>query len=150
MKLVVQWRQRNLQKSVIQVQSCCFANQTYRLSAVLVVAAVVVAKAPVDWLYKPLFSQGCLLTFFIFLSRALRSFSCACRCFRKERTTKRKISQRVYVKRLHMAKNCFGVFLSAHIVHFKKFSTWIWRLLFAVSSALNLLWIVYRVVPCLF
>ena len=27
--VVVQWRQRNVQKSVMPVQSCCFAHQTY-------------------------------------------------------------------------------------------------------------------------
>ena len=27
--VVVRWRQRNVQKSVLYVQSCCFANQTY-------------------------------------------------------------------------------------------------------------------------
>ena len=27
--VVVQWRQRNVQKSVLHVESCCFANQTY-------------------------------------------------------------------------------------------------------------------------
>ena len=29
--VVVQWRQRNVQKSVMHVQSCCFAHQTYRV-----------------------------------------------------------------------------------------------------------------------
>ena len=29
--VVVQWRQRNVQKSVMRVQSCCFANVTYWL-----------------------------------------------------------------------------------------------------------------------
>ena len=38
--LVVQRRQRNIQKSVMHVQSCCFA---YRFFAVLVAVAVVVA-----------------------------------------------------------------------------------------------------------
>ena len=42
----VQCRQINLQKSVMHVQSCCFANLTYCFSDVLVTAAVVVAKAP--------------------------------------------------------------------------------------------------------
>ena len=41
--LVVQRRQRNVQKKVMHVQSCCFANQTYRFFAVLVAVAVVVA-----------------------------------------------------------------------------------------------------------
>ena len=27
--VVVQWRQRNVQKTVLHVQSCCFANQTF-------------------------------------------------------------------------------------------------------------------------
>ena len=44
--VVVQWRQRNVQKSVMHVQSCCFANQAYCFFAVLVAVAVVVAKAP--------------------------------------------------------------------------------------------------------
>ena len=35
-----------LQKSVMHVQSCCFANQTDCIFAVLVAVAVVVAKAP--------------------------------------------------------------------------------------------------------
>ena len=41
--VVVQRRQRNVQKSVMYVQSCCFANKSYRLFAVLVAVAVVVA-----------------------------------------------------------------------------------------------------------
>ena len=41
--VIVQWRQRNVQKSVLHVQSC-FANQTYCFFDVL--AAVVIAKAP--------------------------------------------------------------------------------------------------------
>ena len=42
--VVVPWRQRNVQKSVLHVQSCCFANpKTYCFCAVLVVLAVVVA-----------------------------------------------------------------------------------------------------------
>ena len=43
--VVVQWRQRNLQKSVMHVQSC-FANQTYSFFAVLVAVAALVAKVP--------------------------------------------------------------------------------------------------------
>ena len=39
-------RQRNVQKSVMHVQSCCFANQTYCFFAVLVAVAAVVVKAP--------------------------------------------------------------------------------------------------------
>ena len=35
-----------VQKSVMHVQSCCCANQTYCFFAVLVAVAVVVAKAP--------------------------------------------------------------------------------------------------------
>ena len=42
--VVVQWRQRNVQKSVIHVQSCCFANPAYGIFAVPV--AVVVALTP--------------------------------------------------------------------------------------------------------
>ena len=41
--VVVQRRQGNVQKSVMHVQSCCFANQTYCFFAVLVAVAVVVA-----------------------------------------------------------------------------------------------------------
>ena len=44
--IVVQWRQRNVQKSVMHVQSCCFANlnlHMYCFSAVLVAVTVVVA-----------------------------------------------------------------------------------------------------------
>ena len=43
--IVFQLRQRNVQKRVMHVQSCCFANQTYCFFAFLVVVAVVVAKA---------------------------------------------------------------------------------------------------------
>ena len=42
----MQWLQRNVQKSVLHVQSCCFANQTYCFFDVLAAVAVVVAKAP--------------------------------------------------------------------------------------------------------
>ena len=45
---VVQWRERNVQKSVTHVQSCCFANQTYCFFANL--AAVAVVKALELWL----------------------------------------------------------------------------------------------------
>ena len=45
-KLVVQRRQRNVQKSVLHVQSCCFACLILCFFAVLVAIAVVVAKAP--------------------------------------------------------------------------------------------------------
>ena len=41
--VVVQRRQRNVQKSVMYVLSCCFANESYRFFAVLVAVAVVVA-----------------------------------------------------------------------------------------------------------
>ena len=41
--VVVQRRQGNVQKSVMHVQSCCFANQTYCFFAVLVAVAAVVA-----------------------------------------------------------------------------------------------------------
>ena len=41
--VVGQRRQRNVQKSVVHVQSCCFANQTYCFFAVLVAVRVVVA-----------------------------------------------------------------------------------------------------------
>ena len=41
--VVVQRRQRNVQKSVMYVQSCCFANKSHRLLVVLVAVAVVVA-----------------------------------------------------------------------------------------------------------
>ena len=37
---------KKVHKSVMHVQSCCFANQTYCFFAVLVAVAVVVAKAP--------------------------------------------------------------------------------------------------------
>ena len=39
--VVVQWRQRNVQKSVMHVQSCCFASSTYCFFDVLVVVTVV-------------------------------------------------------------------------------------------------------------
>ena len=44
----VQWRQRNVQKSVMHVQSCCFANLSYCFFFAVLVAVVVifVAKAP--------------------------------------------------------------------------------------------------------
>ena len=41
--VVVQRRQRNVQESVMHLQSCSFANQTYCFFAVLVAVAVVVA-----------------------------------------------------------------------------------------------------------
>ena len=41
--VVVQWRQRNVQKGVMHVQSSCFANQTYCFFAVLVAVVVVIA-----------------------------------------------------------------------------------------------------------
>ena len=41
--VVVQRRLTNVQKSVMYVLSCCFANENYRLFAVLVAVAVVVA-----------------------------------------------------------------------------------------------------------
>ena len=41
--VVVQRRLRNVQKSVMHVQSCCFANLTYCLFAVLIAVVVVVA-----------------------------------------------------------------------------------------------------------
>ena len=44
--VVVQWRQRNVQKSVLHVQSSCFANLAYCFFDVLAAVAVVVAKAP--------------------------------------------------------------------------------------------------------
>ena len=46
--VVVQWRQRNVQRSVMHVQSCCFAYQTHCFFGFLVAVtvAVVVAKAP--------------------------------------------------------------------------------------------------------
>ena len=43
--VVVQWRQRNVQKSVLHVQSCCFANQT-KIFLHSRYVAVVVAQAP--------------------------------------------------------------------------------------------------------
>ena len=45
--VVGQRRQRNVQKSVMHVQSCCFANQTYCFFAVLVAVRVVVAYAEI-------------------------------------------------------------------------------------------------------
>ena len=41
--VVVQQRQRNVQKTVMHVLSCCFANQTFCFFAVLVAVSVVVA-----------------------------------------------------------------------------------------------------------
>ena len=41
--VVVQRRLRKVQKSVMHVQSCCFANLTYCLFAVLIAVVVVVA-----------------------------------------------------------------------------------------------------------
>ena len=41
--VVVRRRQRNVPKSVMRVESCSFANQTYFFFAVLVAVAVVVA-----------------------------------------------------------------------------------------------------------
>ena len=38
--VIVQRRLRTVQKSVMYVQSCCFANKSYRLFAVLVAVAV--------------------------------------------------------------------------------------------------------------
>ena len=42
--VVVQWRQRNVQKSVMHVQSCCFAYSTYCFIEVLVVLAVMTSQ----------------------------------------------------------------------------------------------------------
>ena len=50
--VVVQWRQKNVQKCVLQVQSCCFANQHIAFFDVLAAVAFVVAKAPYS-------SRGC-------------------------------------------------------------------------------------------
>ena len=44
--VVVQPRLRNVQKSVMHVQSCCFANKPVALFAVLFTVAVVLAQAP--------------------------------------------------------------------------------------------------------
>ena len=44
--VVFQGWQRNVQKSLMHVQSCCFANETYCFFDVLVSVPVVVAKAP--------------------------------------------------------------------------------------------------------
>ena len=44
--VVVQWRPRNVQNSVLHVQSCCFANQTYCFFDVLATDDAVVVKAP--------------------------------------------------------------------------------------------------------
>ena len=44
--VVMQRRLRNVQKTVMHVQSCCFANQTYCFFAVHVAVAVVFALAP--------------------------------------------------------------------------------------------------------
>ena len=43
--VVVQWRQRNEQKSVMHEQSCCFTLNLFFFFAVLVADAVVVAQA---------------------------------------------------------------------------------------------------------
>ena len=40
---LVQRRQRNVQKSLMHAQSCCFASQTYCFFAVLIAVTVVVA-----------------------------------------------------------------------------------------------------------
>ena len=44
--VVVQWRQRNVHKSVIHVQSCCFPYSTYCFFDVLVVVTVVASLSP--------------------------------------------------------------------------------------------------------
>ena len=44
--VVMQRRLRNVQKTMIHVQGCCFANQTYCFFAVHVAVAVVFALAP--------------------------------------------------------------------------------------------------------
>ena len=44
--VVPQWRQRNVQKSVLHVQSCCFAEWICCFLAVLIAVVVVVAYAP--------------------------------------------------------------------------------------------------------
>ena len=41
--VVVQWRQTNVQKSLMHVQSCCFANLKFCVFAVFVAVDVVVA-----------------------------------------------------------------------------------------------------------
>ena len=43
--VVFQLRQRNLQRGVMHVQSCCFANETYCFFTVRVAVAVVVVVA---------------------------------------------------------------------------------------------------------
>ena len=55
--VVVQRRQRNGQKSVMHVQSCCFFISTIAFFAVLVVATVVVAPAP-SYYYCPRVRQA--------------------------------------------------------------------------------------------
>ena len=44
--VIVQQRQRNVQKSVPHVQSCCFATLNLLFFAVFVAVAVVIAQAP--------------------------------------------------------------------------------------------------------
>ena len=44
--IVIQWRQKNVQKSVMHIQSCCFANLTYSFFDVFIAVAIIIAKAP--------------------------------------------------------------------------------------------------------
>ena len=50
--VVVQWRQKNVQKCVLHVQSCCFADQHIAFFDVFAAVVFVVAKAPYS-------SRGC-------------------------------------------------------------------------------------------
>ena len=67
--VVVQQRRRNVQKSVMYVQSCCFANKSYRLFAVLVAVAVapgeknVTGACPKDKLEFKFFFKHCFSPF---------------------------------------------------------------------------------------
>ena len=44
--VVMEWRKRNIQKSVMHVQSCCFAYSTYCFFDFLVVVAVAASQSP--------------------------------------------------------------------------------------------------------
>ena len=69
--VVVQRRLTNVQKSVMYVQSCCFANKSYRLFAVLVAVAVapgeknVTGACPKDKLEFKSFFKHCFNPFLL-------------------------------------------------------------------------------------
>ena len=56
----MQWRQRNVQKSVMHLQNGCFANQTYCFFEVLVAVAIVVSEGPYCWTIQAAGNKTCV------------------------------------------------------------------------------------------